>query len=464
MRHLTAGAKKEVKRSILLASLILLVFGSQSHSQSLSHLDEYVRMGIVQNLALKQERVKLDQTGEAAKEALGTMLPSVTVDTRYSEFSGNRLDLGDLINPAYAGLNQITGQNRFPTDLSFKIPYKQETKLRLIQPILQAKAFFGYRIRRDLRDAEAAQLETATRDLIAEIKTAYFNYAKSAHVIELYAQTLQLLTENLRVSQRLVENQQATLDVVYRARAELSDIKQKKADAERQVSDALRYFNFLLNRPTDEVIVLDSDALTGISDIPSLDSVMHSGIKGRPEIRQIERGAAAARNNVKLNSSAYLPTVALAVDYGFQGENYDFDNRDDLTTVSVVASWNLFNGGQDRSRRRQAALDSRRLAIQKEELLRQIELQVHQAYGATITAQQAQAVSRDRLESARRSFELVSRRYAEGMTSQVEYLDARTNYTASGINQILTTFDFMIKYAQLERVAALLTLPRESRN
>ena len=68
---------------------------------------------------------------------------------------------------------------------------------------------------------------------------------------------------------------------------------------------------------------------------------------------------------------------------------------------------------------------------------------------------------RARLESARRSFELVSRRYAEGMASQVEYLDARTNYTASGINQILTTYDFMQKYIQLERAAAFLTLPQE---
>jgi len=65
------------------------------------------------------------------------------------------------------------------------------------------------------------------------------------------------------------------------------------------------------------------------------------------------------------------------------------------------------------------------------------------------------------MESARRSFELVSRRYTEGMASQVEYLDARNNYTAAGINEILTTYDFMLKYVQLERVAALATVPQE---
>ncbi len=461
MRRLISNTKRELSGSIFFAAMILLAFWIPSNGQSLPHLELYVRLGIEQNLALRQQRVKQDQTAEEAREAFGAMLPSITFDTRYSEFSGDRLDFGDLINPAYAGLNQVTGQNRYPTNLSLKIPNKQETRLRLIQPILQPRALFGYRIRRELRDAESAQLEIATRDLIAEIKTAYFNYAKSVHVVELYAQTLQLLEENLRVSQKLVENQQATLDVVYRAKAELSDIEQKKADAERQLSDARRYFNFLLNRPDDDAIVLDSDTLAGISLVPSIDSVMRSGAGRRPEVRQIERGMAAARNNVKFNNSAYLPTVALAVDFGFQGENYRLDGRNDMTTVSVVASWNLFNGGQDRARRRQAALDSQRLSLKKEELLRLIDLQVHQAYGAAITAQEAQSVSRDRLESARRSFELVSRKYAEGMASQVEYLDARTNYTASAINQILTTYDFMIKYAQLERDAALSTLPQE---
>lgn len=461
MRRLISGTEIKLVGALPLAVLLLAVFSSPGYCQTSSHLDEYVRIGLRQNLALQQERVTLNQTAEATREAFGTMLPSLAIDTRYSDFSGNRLDFGELINPAYATLNQLTGQNRFPTDLSLKIPYRQETKLRLTQPILLPKAYFGYRIRRNLRDAESAKLEASVRDLVAQIKTAYFNYAKSVRVVDLYDQTSRLLEENLRVSQKLVDNQHATLDVIYRAKADLSDIQQKKAEAERQMSDAIRYFNFLLNRPAGDTIASDSDSLAVIAVLPSLDSALRSGTTSRPELRQIEKGIAAASNNAKLNCSAFLPTVVLAVDYGYQGDSYRFDSRNDMTTASVVASWNLFNGGQDRSRRQQAILDTRRLTLQNEELRRQIDLQIHQAYGATKTADQAQAVALARLESARRSFELVSRRYSEGMASQVEYLDARTNYTAAGINQILTTYDFMLKYVELERAAALFVAPPE---
>ncbi len=433
-------------------------------AQASTHLDNYLRIGLNQNLSLNQRKLSLQKASASANEAFGLMLPSVSLDTRYSELSGNNLDFGDMINPVYATLNQLIGQNRFPTDLSLKLPMKQETKIRVTQPIFAPKAFYNYRIRRNLRDSERAAFEASARELVAEIKMTYLNYAKTVKVVELYSQTLQLLDENLRVSQKLVDNQKATLDVLYRAKADLSDIQQKLSDAKRQQSDAAMYFNFLLNRPIDDDIALDPDSVIANIAIPSIDNVMRTGIDSREELMQVAKGIQASSNNVKLNSSSFVPSVAVAVDYGFQGDNYHFTSRNDNTIVSLVAQWNIFNGGQDYSRRKQAVLDTDRLKLQKDEIRRQIELQIRQAYDALIVAQQAQATSNDRLQSAKKSFEIVSRRYSEGLASQIEFIDARTNYTSSGINQILTNYDFVQKYVQLERAAALFELPTEITN
>jgi outer membrane protein TolC len=65
----------------------------------------------------------------------------------------------------------------------------------------------------------------------------------------------------------------------------------------------------------------------------------------------------------------------------------------------------------------------------------------------------------DRLESARRSFELVKRRQEEGTASQLEFLDARTAYTNAAINQVATTYDYYLKRVALERAAATYALP-----
>ena len=60
------------------------------------------------------------QVGEV-DQARGLFLPTATVDARYSETHGV-MNVGDLVNPAYAALNQLTGSNAFPTNIDARLP------------------------------------------------------------------------------------------------------------------------------------------------------------------------------------------------------------------------------------------------------------------------------------------------------------------------------------------------------
>jgi outer membrane protein TolC len=152
--------------------------------------------------------------------------------------------------------------------------------------------------------------------------------------------------------------------------------------------------------------------------------------------------------------STFLPTVALAVDYGFQGNEYRFDSRRDHTIASVVVSWNVFNGGQDVARANQASVERRRLEYQRAEVEKLIALQVRIAWESARVARGAITTAGDRLESARRTFELVRRRHEAGAASQIEFLDARTAYTSASLNQILTTYDYYLRRVELDRATA----------
>jgi outer membrane protein TolC len=157
----------------------------------------------------------------------------------------------------------------------------------------------------------------------------------------------------------------------------------------------------------------------------------------------------------KLARASYLPSVALAVDYGVQGNEYRFDSRNDVAVASLVFSWNVFNGGQDAARRQQASIEVERGELKRTEIEHQVEMQVRQAYDAVTVARVAMQAAADRLSAARRSYELVARRHAEGMAPQIEYIDARTALTAAELNNILTQYGHAASYIELERVAAL---------
>jgi outer membrane protein len=84
-----------------------------------------------------------------------------------------------------------------------------------------------------------------------------------------------------------------------------------------------------------------------------------------------------------------------------------------------------------------------------------VRLDVRQSYEAAVVARDAIATADDRLAAARRSFELVRRRYEEGLASQVELIDARTAYTNADLNRVITVYRYAIRYIDLERAAAL---------
>jgi outer membrane protein TolC len=440
--------------ALLAATMLLAGSASSLAAQQGDPLAGYVREAIERNLSLRQERLAEQRSDAAVREARGLYLPNVTMDSRYSRTSGG-LNLGELVNPVYGALNQITGSSQFPTNVDAQLPLAQETRLRLTQPLFQPAIRENHRLQRTLRDLQGAQLAAATRQLAAEVQGAYLGYARATRVVELYRATLPLLDENLRVSESLVRNGRATPDVVLRARAEQSQTRQELAEAEERADAAMRAFNFLLARDLETPVeVLPDSLFAGDLEI-SVDEAIARARAHREELRQSDAGVRAAQSQERLARSSRLPTVAVALDYGFQGDDYRWGSDQDFAAASVVFQWNAFNGGQTAARRQQAALDAGRARTRREEAERQVELQVRQAHQSARVARSAISTAQDRVEAARRTYQLVARKYQEGMAAQVELVDARTSYTSAELNLILTRYAYAARRVELERAAAL---------
>jgi outer membrane protein TolC len=75
-------------------------------------------------------------------------------------------------------------------------------------------------------------------------------------------------------------------------------------------------------------------------------------------------------------------------------------------------------------------------------------------------ARGAIATAEERLAAAERTYQLVARRWQEGIAPQIELLDARTSFTAAGLNLILTRYEYAARWVELERAAALRDLDR----
>jgi outer membrane protein TolC len=440
--------------ALVAASVTAAPLTAQTPRGPADPLAAVVAEALENNLGLAQEDLSVERAEAGVREARGRFLPALTLDSRYSEQTGT-LNLGDFVNPAYAALNQVTGTNRFPTDLDITLPLAHESRVRLVQPLFDASIYAGHALARHTRDGQRLARGAAARRLAAEAQSAFLEVGAARSARRTLEATLALVTESERVAQRLVDAGNATPDQVLRARADLSDVQQRLDEARQTEDAAARALNRILRRSLDAPVDELPDSLLRFEIALSQEQAVASALARREELSQTDAGVRAADAGVRLASASFLPNVALAFDYGFQGPDLSFSRDDDYAVASIVLSWNLFNGGRDQARRSAARADAERLRLRRAELEDLVRLDVRQTYDAAVVARDAIATADARLAAARRSFELVRRRYEEGLASQVEFLDARTAYTSAELNRVATAYRYAIRYVDLERAAAL---------
>jgi outer membrane protein TolC len=424
-------------------------------------LDSYVEEGLTGNLALQQQNIHLEKNIAALQEAKALFLPTLDLDARYSRAAGGRLiefPIGDILNPVYGTLNQLTESSQFPTlnneAIPFLRPQEHETRLRFVQPILQPGLLYNQQIRHTQVDIQSNAVAVYKRQLEADIRSSYYTYLKTVRVIDLYQKVRQLQEENIAFNEKLFKNDKITYDVIYASKADLSETQLKLAEAEKNRKVAATYFNFLLNKSLDASI--ETDTVYTFQDVllAGEDELVALSLQSREEIKQLNSSIVASGQNVKLNKSRALPTLNLVVDYGFQGTNYRFTSNDDFVQGSLLLNWRIFGGMQNRSRIMQATLDKQRLQTQQSELQNQIKLQVTTAAENVKVARQSIQTTSERLESARKYFNIVNRKYREGAALYIEYLSALTTLTNAGISKIVAEYDYQIKLIELNRTAA----------
>lgn len=424
-------------------------------------LDEYVRIGLENNLALRQKLSGYRKSLEALREARGLFFPNISLNARYTVSEGGRVidfPIGDLLNPVYSTLNALTSSSIFPMvdnqQVRFLRPTEHETKIRVVQPVVSTDIYYNTRIKKEFSDLEEADAEQYRRELTAEIKKAYYNAAMSEGIVKMLYRTRTLLAENVRVNRKLVENQKLTLDNVYRSEAELSKFDQELQVSEKNKKVATAWFNFLLNRPlTDSVIFTEPDVFPVISDLTEDYSL--TALQNREELAKLENYSNISDLQLKMNQAGRIPDLFVAVDYGFQGEEYKFNRNQDYVQASAILTWNLFEGFRNKARIKQAEIDKAIIDDRLEEAKKQIELQVITVMSELMAAEKGITAAESRLRNAAEGYRLVNRKFEEGQSSLIEFIDARTTLTQAEENLIISRFTYLSVYAEFEKVTTI---------
>ncbi|TDQ10932.1 TolC family protein [Pedobacter metabolipauper] len=419
-------------------------------------LQKYLEEAITNNLELQNRDFAVQKSLYALKEAKGLFLPDVNFNTQYLASGGGRkieIPIGDLLNPVYSTLNNLTSSGQFPqvenVSQSFNPNNFYDAKVHTTLPLYNAEIIFNTKIKKEQINIRQAELNVYKRELIKNVKLAYYGYLQSLSAIEVLNNGIVLAKENLRINEAMVKNGKAIRTVVNRAENEVTGLKAQLEDARSQALNAAAYFNFLLNKPLNSAI--------GVEQVQAGLSADTSGSRKSDELLALESAGKANLLALQLNKAAYLPKLSTFLDLGAQGDFLKVNDESPYYLFGVTLSWQIFAGNQRKNKIQQASMDVKSANNQVSQAEQRLQLEIETAANKLKAAIQVYDASVSQASLSRQYFKDQQRLYKEGQALYLELLDAQARLINDELKQSITYLTAQTRAAELERAKSSYT-------
>jgi outer membrane protein len=447
-----------MKKEFILICFLSIGLLYKSIAQS-AILDSYIQAGLQNNLSLKTENLELQKAIANIAIAKSNFAPKLTFAPNYSLAAGGRklsFPIGDLLNPVYSTLNQLTKTNKFPqvenVNQQLAPNNFHDTKLSFQYPIFNTDIQYNYLIQKELLTSAEAKKKVLENEIKHQIAISYFQYLQTLEGIKIIEESRKLLNEFIRFNQKLVNNNVATKDIVYAAEYELAKLNQQEVGIIKNQEMAKTYLNYLMNRDYKLAIEADTNLVKKLPNIESLDVLRAESLTHRNELNQIKSGIKVSESAIKLQEmNAKRPQVFIGGNTGFQGFGYKFKDQAYLV-AQLGLSFDLYHGNEKKHKIEAAKISKIALESKMDEVEQQIQLQVSQAYFETEAAIKSLESAQEAIKKADKMLPLIMSKYRNGQCIYIEVLKAQNDQLVAKMTESLGRNDVWVKKAMLDKV------------
>lgn len=277
-------------------------------------------------------------------------------------------------------------------------------------------------------DAQAAQADFAGARLAvtSQVAQTWFNLIEARLLQDLAQRDVETQERSLRLTQRRFESGVAGSSDVRLARSSVANSEAVKISRQQQVAALSRNLEVLLRR-------YPADAIQSAADLPPLPVLTGAGLPStmltrRPDLLAAERRLTAQGLSVDTARKALYPRISLegGLSTGGGSLNRIFDLDSMIASLASNLTQPIFNGGSIKANIRQQQAFLRREAELYSGSVLDAYLEVENALDAEQRLAERETALRVSLDEALKAEERLERRYAEGLASILQLLDAQS--------------------------------------
>jgi len=433
----------------------ILFLGFLGYSQN--KLDSYIETGLKNNEVIKQHNFDINKSMYALKEAHSLFYPTVSLNGTYTKAEGGRtidIPIGDMLNPVYNTLNQITNSNAFPALENQSVLINPDNfydaKIHTTMPLLNFEIIYNKRIKSQQTSLQKIELAIYQRELVKEIKIAYYKYLQSVEGIKIYEDALALVKENQRVNQSLYKNEKINRTAVLRSDNEVIRIQANLETARQTSNNAKSYFNFLLNQKLDTAIEAEEN------DAPPIDA-NEENTQNREELQKLNQVKEINENVSRLTSSFWLPKLNGFADFGIQDFDFEVNKQSRYYFAGAALEWTIFSGNKNKYRLKQVEEESKKISSQTDNVKQQLLLQFQVSQHNLKSALEQFYADKNQKVAAKKYNEDITKLYKQGQAIYIELLDAQNQWVNAQLNTNISLYNSWIAFAELERANGTFT-------
>lgn len=439
-------------RTLCMLVLVMSMACAMLHGQNARRLirlswKNVVDISLKENLSLKSKSLDYELQNLETWKSLSAFLPSL----RYQGMAQNNIELPVFV---FMGQRFVVGT-----------PYTFQHSLTLSLPLVTGgNRWVNYTMQRNIRKSLAEELQGKEEETALNAMQAYYGIILSDELAMAANDAVTVAKQNLLQVQKFYDAGTATELDYQRAKAQYSSTLPFLEYATANSRLSIQRLKSFLDIPlTDSLVVLDnlekSEFLNEYAAMP-LERLKALSREQRNDMRALEYQQQAVKSGEHLALGQFAPFVTLigSVDHAAPIENARVRWSDYIRSKSITlsVSWPLFEGGKRILDYQTAKIKSDQMDLALKQARQGIELDVEQNYYTYIESSKSLQSLKEALDQYNESLRISNLLYSQGMSNQLDVLNAQLLYTKSRSDYLQGVYRYNVSQLELLKSVGLL--------
>jgi len=290
-------------------------------------------------------------------------------------------------------------------------------------------------------------LTRTMQTILYSVSKAYYEVLRSRH-LEKVAQANVKYNEGLReqILSRANVGDAAQTDVLP-VEAQLATARVSLLSSQNSVRTTIIQLQSTIG--LNSQAGFDVEEVNGVSNsvIEPMDTYIAMALESRPDIKQYRAITDAAKASTASSKLALYPRPTVTAQYQKQVTG---ETNTGGTQIWGGIVFDIFDGGSNRATYNQAETAQITAQIQEIQILKDIHLQVEEAYLNLCNARERMSASIVSLEASNKNYQVQQERYAQGLSTALDLLNAEVQTVTAQSDDVQARYDYYIALAQMD--------------